>query len=206
MKNGNRVHLIYNSASFCLFLLFYLFIFLRDPERKIPSGNNITAPADGKVISIIKVGNGNVELKQGLIGRVKILSSDVVNEGYLISIFMSLFNVHVNRAPINGKVISVKHKSGKFFMAFDVEKSFLNESNEIVMMTKLGKIKIIQIAGFLARRIKCFIKEKQNVNKGERIGMISLGSQVSLILPDKIRLRVKIGDRVKAGETIIGEY
>ena len=91
-------------------------------------------------------------------------------------------------------------------MAFDVEKSFLNESNEIVMMTKLGKIKIIQIAGFLARRIKCFIKEKQNVNKGERIGMISLGSQVSLILPDKIRLRVKIGDRVKAGETIIGEY
>jgi len=191
---------------FVLFLLFYLFIFLRDPERDIPSGNNITAPADGKVISIIKVGKGNVELKKGLIGRVKILSSDVVNEGYLISIFMSLFNVHVNRAPINGKVISVKHKSGKFFMAFDVEKSFLNESNEIVMMTKLGKIKIIQIAGFLARRIKCFIKEKQNVNKGERIGMISLGSQVSLILPDKIRLRVKIGDRVKAGETIIGEY
>ena len=111
---------------FVLFLLFYLFIFLRDPERDIPSGNNITAPADGKVISIIKVGKGNVELKKGLIGRVKILSSDVVNEGYLISIFMSLFNVHVNRAPINGKVISVKHKSGKFFMAFDVEKSFLN--------------------------------------------------------------------------------
>lgn len=187
-----------------LFLLFYKFIFLRDPKRKIPSGNNIVAPADGKIINIVKIDKKDLKIKKGF-GKVNVLCSDVIKEGYLVSIFMSLFDVHVNRAPISGEVISIKHKKGRFFMAFDIEKSFFNESNEITMKTRIGKIKIIQIAGFLARRIECFVKKNQKVNKGEKIGRIIIGSQVSLILPKKVKLLAKVGDKVKAGETVIAE-
>lgn len=191
-------------SLFVLFLLLYKFVFLRDPERRIPSGNNLVAPADGKIINIVKIGKRDLRINKGLMGKVDVLCSDVIKEGYLISIFMSLFDVHVNRAPIGGEIVGVKHRKGKFFMASDIEKSFLNESNEIVMKTKIGRIKIIQIAGFLARRIECFVKENQKINKGGRIGRILIGSQVSLILPDKVSLLVKKGDKVRAGETIIG--
>ena len=189
---------------FVLSLLFYKFIFLRDPQREIPSGSNMVAPADGKIINIVKINKDNLKIKKGF-GKVNVLCSDVIQEGYLISIFMSIFNVHVNRAPIGGEVVSIKHKKGKFFMAFDIEKSFFNESNEIIMKTSIGRIKIIQIAGFLARRIECSVKEKQKVNKGKRIGRIIIGSQVTIILPKNIKLLVKKGDKVKAGESIIAE-
>ncbi len=189
---------------FVLFLLFYKFVFLRDPEREIPSGNNIVAPADGRVINIARVDKENLKVKKGF-GRVNVLCSDFA-EGYLVSIFMSVFDVHVNRAPIDGRIISVKHKEGRFFMAFDIEKSFLNESNEIIIKTEIGRIKIIQIAGFLARRIQCFVKENQKINKGQKIGRIIIGSQVSMVLPKEVRLLIKKGDKVKAGKTIIGEY
>ncbi len=198
--------LFWSILLFVLFLLFYKFVFLRDPKRGIPSGNNIVAPADGKIINIVRISRGDLKINKGLIGKVDVLCSDVIKEGYLISIFMSLFDVHVNRAPIGGEVVGVKHRKGKFFMAFDVEKSFLNESNEIVMKTKIGKIKIIQMAGFLVRRIECFVKENQKINKGERIGRIVIGSQVSLILPNKVSLLVEKGDKVRAGETIVGEF
>ncbi len=183
-------------------LLFYKFIFLRDPKRKIPSGNNIVSPADGKIINIVKIKKGNLKIKKGF-GKVL---SNTLTESYLISIFMSLFNVHINRAPIDGEIPSIKHNKGKFFMAFNVEKSLLNENNEIIMKTKIGKIKIIQIAGFLARRIQCFVKKNQKVNKGKKIGRIVIGSQVTIILPKKVKLLIKVGDKVKAGETIIAEY
>ena len=197
---------LWTISILILFLLFYQFIFLRDPERKIPSGGNIVAPADGKIINIVKIDKKNLKIKKGLIGKINVLCSDVVKEGYLISIFMSLFNVHVNRAPIDGEIINIKHKKGKFFMAFDIEKSFFNESNEIIIKTKIGKIKIIQIAGFIARRIGCFVKKNQKINKGDRIGRIVIGSQVSLILPKKVKLLVRKGDKVIAGETLLGEY
>lgn len=183
-----------------ILFVFYKFVFLRDPSRKISSGNNLVAPADGRVINIIEIKKGDIKIKKGF-GNV---ISDA-DDGYLISIFMSIFNVHVNRAPIEGKIVSVKHKAGKFFMAFDIEKSLLNESNEIIMDTKIGKIKIIQIAGFVARRIRCYVEKNQKINKGEKIGMIVIGSQVSMIVP-KIKLAVKIGDKVKAGQTVIGEF
>ncbi len=186
-------------------LVFYKFVFLRDPDRRILSGNNLVAPADGKIISIMKIGGRGVKIKKGLVGRIDSLCSDVTNEGYVISIFMSIFNVHVNRAPISGKVVSVRHKKGKFFMAYDVKKSFYNEKNEIIIETKIGKIKIIQIAGFLARRIECFVNGNQKINKGQKIGRIIMGSQVSLILPN-IKLKIKEGDYVKAGETVLAEY
>ena len=198
--------LIVLSIILVLALVFYEFVFLRDPERKISGGRNIVSPADGKIINIAKVSKKEVSINKGLIGRVNTLLSDVAEEGYLVSVFMSLFNVHINRAPIDGEIVSIKHKPGKFFKAYNIEKSFLNESNEIIMETRIGTIKIIQIAGFVARRIECFVKKKQEINKGDKIGRIIIGSQVSLILPKKIKLLVKVGDKVKAGETIFGKY
>ena len=118
---------------------------------------------------------------------------------------MSPFDVHINRAPINGKIKSVKHTDGRFFEAFNLEKSLKNEKNEIIIQNKEMKIKVIQIAGFLARRIKCFVKVNQKVNKGQKIGMIALGSQTMLIIPEGVELRVNLNDKVKAGQTVIAE-
>ncbi len=185
-----------------IILIFYKFIFLRDPKRKITKGQNILAPADGKIIEIVDISK-NVNIK-GEEVNIKKYSSDTLEEGYFISIFMSLFNVHVNRAPIDGKINFVKHSSGTFVGAYSL-KSLTNEKNEIIIKNKkIGKVKVIQIAGFLARRIECFVKKNQYVNKGEKIGLIKLGSNVSLIIP-QVKLLVKKGDKVKAGVSVIAK-
>lgn len=193
-----------------LSLLFYKLIFLRDPEREIPAGNNIVAPADGKIIKIIKLGDiDNIKIEKGLIGKIKTLVPVNCRDGYLITIMMNLFNVHVQRSPLDGIVLGTKHFAGKFGNAVygdKFENGLENEKNEIIIKNKkIGEVKVIQIAGFLARRIECFVKENQKINKGQRIGRILLGSQVSLILPKKVKLNVKEGRKVKAGETILGE-
>lgn len=195
---------------FVLFLLFYRFVFLRDPKRGVPSGNNIVAPADGRVIKVIDLGDiGKVKIKKGLIGKIKTLVPSNCKGGYLITIMMNLFDVHVQRSPVNGIVVRVRHVAGSFKNAVygdKFENGIENEKNEIIIENKeIGKIKVIQIAGFLARRIECFVKENQKINKGERIGRILMGSQVSLILPKKVKLKVREGDKVKAGETILAE-
>jgi len=192
-------------------LLFYKFIFLRDPKRKIPSGNNIVAPADGRIIKIIRLKDvDKIKIKKGIIGKIRTLVSDTCKDGYLINIMMDLFDVHVQRSPVEGKVLSTKHVLGKFRNAVygsKFQNGIENEKNEIIIENKkLGKIKIIQIAGFLARRIQCFVKKNQKVNKGKRIGRIVIGSQVTIILPKKVKLSIKKGDKVKAGETIIAKY
>ena len=183
----------------------FLLNFYRDPERKIPKGNNIVSPADGRVISIIDTSQENIKVKKGLLGKVRILTKDVAKQCYVISIFMSPLDVHVNRAPIEGTIKSIKHTKGKFFKAYDIENSLQNEKNEILIENKKIKIKVIQIAGFLARRIICRVKLHQKVNKGQRMGMIALGSQATIIMPGVVKLKVKLGDRVKAGSTIIAE-
>ena len=195
------------------FFLFYKFLFLRDPGRDVPSGNNLVSPADGKVIKIIRIrelGNaGKVKIKKGFFGKINSLVPDNCKGGYLINIMMDLFNVHVQRAPLNGKVLSVKHTKGGFKNAVygdNFENGLGNEKNEILIDNdKIGKFKVIQIAGFVARRIECFVKEKDKINKGHKIGRILLGSQVSLIIPGNITLLAREGDKVKAGETILGE-
>ena len=179
--------------------------FYRDPERKIPKGNNIVSPADGRVISIIDTSKDIIKVKKGLLGKIRVLTKDVAKKCYVVSIFMSPLDVHVNRAPIEGTIKSVKHTNGKFFRAYDLEKSMENEKNEIVIENKKIKIKIVQIAGFLARRIICRVNLHQKVNKGQRIGMIALGSQATLIMPGVVKLKVKLGEKVKAGSTIIAE-
>ena len=184
-------------------LALFLLNFYRDPKRTIPKGNNIVAPADGKVINIVKVKN-NAKIRKGLLGKIHTLTNDISKECYVVSIFMSPLDVHINRSPIDGVVKSIKHSKGSFFRADDIEKSLENEKNEIIIQNKAMKVKVIQVAGFVARRIICNVKVNQKINKGGKIGMIALGSQTTMVLPD-VRLRVKLNDKVRAGETIIAD-
>ena len=183
-----------------LYYLFWRFWFLRDPERVIPGGDDkIVCPADGRIIKIMKIDKQKLKVRKGLLGKIYTHTRDMKDPGHLISIFMSPLNVHIQRAPISGTVKSVKHTKG-LFMAANTLDALNNEKNEIL----IDDIKVIQIAGFLARRISCFVKVGQNVRKGERIGLINLGSQVTMLLPKNINISVKEGLHVKAGETIIG--
>ena len=188
-------------------LLFALFLinFYRDPKRTIPKGNNIVAPADGKIISIIDTSKDKIRIKKGIFGKITTLSNEIAKECYVISIFMSTLDVHINRSPIKGTVKSIKHTNGTFFKAYDLEKSLRNEKNEIIIQNKNLRVKVIQISGFLARRIICNVKINQKVNKGDKIGMIALGSQTTLIIPKSFELKIYLNDKVKAGETIIAD-
>ncbi len=194
------------ALAVLVILSIFIINFYRDPERKIPKGKNIVAPADGRVISIKKKKKKEIKIKKGVVGKVNLLCSDVAKECYVISIFMSPFDVHINRAPISGTIKSIKHTKGRFFGAYNLEKSLQNEKNDIIIQNKDIKIKVIQIAGFLARRIECYVRKNQKVNKGEKIGMIKLGSQATIVLPKgEVDLKVKLSDKVKAGETIMAE-
>lgn len=179
----NSLFLILSVLMF-VFLAFTIFFF-RDPEREI--GKNIVSPADGKVIKIEKIKDSDV------------------GDSIKVSIFMSILDVHVNRMPMDGKILKIERVEGKFFPAYS-EESEKNEKNIILAETKIGKIKIIQIAGIFARRIVCYAKEGKNIAKGERIGMIKFGSRVDLILPkDKVRLRIRVNDKLRAGVDEIAE-
>ena len=184
-------------------LILFLLNFYRDPKRKIPKGSNIVAPADGKIISIIYTSDKIIKARKGSFGKIKTLAKDVARQCYVISIFMSPLDVHINRSPIQGTVKSAKHTKGTFFKAYDLEKSLENEKNEIIIQNKKIKIKVIQIAGFLARRIKCYVKNNQKVNKGQKIGMIALSSQTMLIIPAGVELKSRINQHVRAGETVM---
>lgn len=190
-----------------LLTIIFLLNFYRDPKREIPKGDSIVSPADGRIISIIDSSDEEIKINKGLFGKIKTLIKDIADECYVVSVFMSPLDVHINRAPVEGIVKSIRHEKGGFYKAYDLEKSFENEKNEIVIENKKNKmkVKIIQMAGFLARRIVCYVKQGEKVNKGGKIGMIALGSQATLIIPkNKVKLAVKKGDKVKAGSSIIG--
>ena len=168
---------MYILSLVLLFISVFLLFFYRDPYREIQKG--IVSPADGLVQKAIK--------KNGMVK---------------ISIFMNLQNVHVNRSPINGKVISQKHKPGGYTPAFSKD-SNKNERLITKLDTKLGTVKIIQIAGFLVRRIVSYVDQGSKLIKGERIGLIHFGSRVDLSFEESgIELKVKKGDRILAGQTI----
>src|SRR3989344_2069017 len=188
-----------------LLIASFLLNFYRDPKRTIPTGNNIVSPADGRVISIIETTVREITVSKGMIGKIRTMTKDISKECYVVSIFMSPLDAHINRAPIEGTIKSIRHANGKFFKAYDLEKSFENEKNEIIIENKNMKIKVIQIAGFLARRILCYAKVEDKVNKGQKIGMIALGSQATIIMPKSVKLKIKINDKVKAGESIIAD-
>jgi len=174
-------------VSILLLLLCIFFImFFRDPERT--TGKGIVAAADGKIREISEIDDSEV------------------GKSIMISTFMNVNNVHVNRACYNGKVISVDHKPGAHLPAFKKE-SERNERVIIILDTSIGKIKIIQIAGTLARRIIPYIKKGDKINKGDRIGIIRLGSRVDVYISKKVvkKINVKIKDKILAGSDCLAE-
>jgi phosphatidylserine decarboxylase len=167
--------------------------FFRDPERMVPAGEHlVTAPADGKVVAVTDV-----------IREERFLQRSCRR----VSIFMSPLNVHVNRIPVDGTVVQVQHSSGQFHAAFLDKASELNEQNAVVVEDRRGdRVLFVQIAGQLARRIVCNVVVGDRVQRGDRYGMIMFGSRLDLYVPEVVKLHVAIGDRVTAGETIIGSY
>ena len=169
----------------CIFLVTFLFLafFFRDPDRKTPQGDeNIISPADGKVVSI----EHNDDKKR-------------------VAIFMSLFNVHVNRAPVKGKVIARKHSPGQYLPAFNPNCHLKNEQCEIIIQHRDIKVKVVQIAGLVARKIVNYLKKEDKVKAGQRYGMIKLGSRLDVEFPDYCSVQVEKGQKVKAGQTIIAK-
>jgi phosphatidylserine decarboxylase precursor-related protein len=195
----------YFLVSLILFsFLAFIMQFFRDPNRHVPHENGVVvAPADGRVL-------------KGQIDKIEIveysdpLMKHILEEGkkgIRVSTFMSPFDVHVNRSPVSGEIVKTKHFPGKFKLAFrDAETETEKEKNLIVIDSQYGKIGVIQIAGFVARRIVQYVNVGDKVEIGERVGMIKFGSRVDLIVPyEKFKLMVKEGEKPKAAETIIAK-
>jgi phosphatidylserine decarboxylase len=178
-----------NTAVLSLVVTLFVLFFFRDPERMVPEGRDVVvSPADGKVIVV----------------------KDVFEPDYLkqdmkqISIFLSVFNVHVNRSPCSGTVELVKYNPGKFHVASVDKASLDNEQTAMVIGDGKHKIVVKQIAGLIARRIICYAKAGDMIKAGERYGLIRFGSRVDIFLPKTADIRVKVGDRVKGARDIIG--
>ena len=187
---------VYNSDGLYIFLtvlsilLIFCINFFRDPNRIIPKQENyVLSPADGKIIKIIEFDD-----------------PETGEKFKMASIFLSVFNVHINRMPIKGKFINVNYVKGEFLAAFDHEASDKNERMEIDIESKFGIIKVKQIAGLIARRILCYAKEGDKMPVGGRLGFIRFGSRTDIILPASINLDIKLNQKVIGGETIIGVY
>jgi len=190
-------------------MLFYKLWFLRNPKIQIPSGRNIISPAQGKISSITEITPNKIaEIQKGK-NRIKVWLDDTIKDsGWLISIVMTPLDVHFQKAPIAGTIKMVKWTKGKHRNALskkiDINTYAENEHQEFIIEGDL-KLKIIQIAGMVARRTVSLVREMQQVEKGQDLGLIRLGSQVTLIIP-KLELKIKKGDKVFAGRTIIANY
>ena len=155
----------------------FLLVFFRDPERV--AGRGFVSPADGRVLEVDPAA-----------GRV--------------IVFMGLTNVHVNRAPVDGRIARMTHTPGGHAPAY-APRARANERLETVLETPLGPVRLVQVAGMIARRIVPFREEGDRVKKGQRIGMIRFGSRVEMTVPKGVRFVVRVGDRVRAGETTVAE-
>jgi len=181
----------YTILGILLFILsIYIFYFFRDPIRAIPSEDVVVSPADGLVTF---VGESNCPLDN---------NSDI-NKYKKISIFLSIFDVHVNRMPIDAVISSIHYIPGKFLNATLDKSSKENERNIIYAKKNNENFYVVQIAGLIARRIVCNLNNNQDVQKGQRIGIIKFGSRVDLYLPKNYNILVAEGQRVLGGETII---
>jgi len=174
-------------------LTFFVVWFFRDPDRKTPNiKNKIISPADGKICLIDKAKPPKELLMDS-------------KEMFRICVFMNVFNVHVNRSPVKGTIREIVYKKGQFLNASLDKASEKNERNSLIIETDDNKeIIVTQIAGLIARRILSFVNNKDKIDAGERFGLIRFGSRVDIYLPEGSKAAVKIGDTVKAGETIIG--
>ena len=170
-----------------LFLILALFIvfFFRNPTRRVPEGKNmIVSPADGKIVKIAQSDSGE----------------------RCISIFLNIFNVHVNRSPIAGKLSHFQYKRGKYKVAFDEAASRVNEQNIITVDHGDIQVTFKQIAGLIARRVVCWKKTGDMMDQGEVMGLIRFGSRVDVILPERVKISVQVGDKVCGGSSILGTY
>jgi phosphatidylserine decarboxylase len=170
----------------CLFILAGLFcaFFFRDPSRKVPQGDNLIISAcDGVVMEAGEAGGEKV-----------------------IRVFLSVFNVHIQRSPVSGAVEKVEYRHGKFLPAMKPEAHIVNEQNVFTIQTPKGKVIVKQIAGILARRVVAWSKAGDALKTGDKIGLIKFSSQVDVHIPVTASIKVKPGDKVIGGETVIGEF
>jgi phosphatidylserine decarboxylase len=179
------------TATLVLFIAtIFVLGFFRDPERFGPNRDDaLIAPADGKIILVEKVSDDRF----------------TGDEALKISIFMNVFNVHVNRLPYSGKVAKIVYRPGKFYSADSDRGGLQNEYCATIITTPQGeKLAVVQIAGLIARRIVCWLEEGDQVTRGRRFGLIRFGSRVDLYLPLATELTIKPGQKVRAGETVLG--
>lgn len=168
--------------------------FFRDPQRATPQDDDLViSPADGRV-SAVQLMVPPAELGLGEEPRLR------------ISVFMNVFNCHVNRAPVRGSIVSVEHKAGLFLNAELDKASTDNERNSVVIDSRHGKVGVVQIAGLVARRIVCWVHASEPVDAGERFGLIRFGSRLDVYLPEGASPRVAVGQTAIAGETVIAEF
>lgn len=174
-----------------LLLTCFVLYFFRDPDRILPEEEDvIVSPADGKVLSVEKVFDERF----------------VREQVYKISIFMNVFNVHVNRVPYNGRVSKVIYSPGKFYAANSEHAALENEYCAVIVTTPKSEkqMAVVQVAGLLARRIVCWASKGDELSRGQRYGLIRFGSRVDLYLPLQVQLEVAAGQKVRAGETVLG--
>lgn len=165
--------------------------FFRNPSRVIPQGPNVVvAPGDGKVIAI----------------EEEFEPRYLKDRSIRLTIFLNVFDVHVNRTPCEGRIEQVQYQPGAFLVASKPEATLRNEQNALMIRTDKGaKVLCVQVAGLIARRIVCWVTAGDRVPRGERFGLIRFGSRMDTFLPLGTKMRVAVGDRVKGGETIVGE-
>jgi phosphatidylserine decarboxylase len=204
--------LVYTAIILAVFLFTYYQVwFLRQPVRNCPANDHVfVSPANGKIVSIHKWNSQSLVVTKEEYGAINVWTKDVDTAGTIISIQMDVTNVHYQRAPVAGKVIAETYTHGSFHNAVQMSNEygirFENEHNEFLMETAGGKrYKVIQIAGFLARRIVDYTKPGQVVKQGDVIGLIKLGSQVTVLLPHDVEVVAKNGDVTIDGETILAK-
>jgi phosphatidylserine decarboxylase len=176
------------AGGVLIFLGLFVLYFFRDPRREITGdANMVVSPGDGRVVEIVD---------EPFDGR----------PGKRISIFLSVWNVHVNRAPVAGRIARVEYRPGRFYAALRARASSENEQNVIHVETPSGEVVFKQIAGWIARRVVCWKKEGEVVARGERVGIIRFGSRVDVWLPSGAEIRVKRGDHVAGGSSILARW
>ncbi len=178
----------YVEAAVLVFLALFLFSFFRDPERVIPTEPGaVVSPGDGRVVVVTEEENA---------GR----------PGKRVSIFLAVWNVHVNRSPATGTIARVEYRPGKFLAAMRERASVENEQNVFTLTTEAGEMVFKQIAGLLARRVVSWKKAGEKVARGERIGLVRFGSRVDLWLPKEAEILVQAGENVKGGSSVLARW
>jgi phosphatidylserine decarboxylase len=175
-------------GAFCLFVAVFSIAFFRDPEREIPATEDLLSPADGTVTEIATI------------------EGEGYGKGKVVRIFLSVFDGHIQRSPVAGQVTAVTYTPGLFLDARDPKACFANEANAVEIRTPRGRILVKQIAGLIARRIVCWARVGDELQAGERLGLIRYGSQVDLYMPLDVDVLVKEGDKVLAGLTPMGRW